>query len=106
MDFSAPSSAFGTKQDKGEINTGYYFDPYKYQGITARVLRNFALNERTSIRLLAEPSLMYYSYSEDNFDGFTTGFNRAVPYDRIMLQPCPPTCLWISRERATASTCI
>ena len=81
MDFSAPSSAFGTKQDKGEIAPGFYFDPYKYQGLTARGLRNFALNERTSIRILAEPSLMYYSYSEDNFDGFTIGFNRAVPFD-------------------------
>ncbi|MEJ7692330.1 hypothetical protein, partial [Daejeonella sp.] len=81
MEFSAPSAAFGTKQDKGDIATGYYFDPYKYQGLTARGLRNFVLNERTSVRILAEPSLMYYSYSEDNFDGFTTGFNRAVPYD-------------------------
>ncbi|SKB41424.1 hypothetical protein [Daejeonella lutea] len=81
MDFSAPSSAFGTKQDKGNLDIGYYFYPYKYQGITARGLRNFALNKRTSLRILAEPSLMYYSYSEDNFDGFTDGFNRAVPYD-------------------------
>jgi hypothetical protein len=81
MDFSAPTSAFGTKQDKGEIATGYYFDPYKYQGLTARGLRNFALNQRTSIRILAEPSLMYYSYSEDNFDGLQAGFNRAVRFD-------------------------
>lgn len=81
MDFSAPSAAFGTKQDKGDIATGYYFDPYKYQGLTARGLRNFVLNERTSVRILAEPSLMYYSYSEDNFDGLQDGFNRAVPFN-------------------------
>ena len=81
MDFSAPSSAFGTKQDKGEIAVGYYFDPYKYQGLTARGLRNIALNERTSLRILAEPSLMYNSYAEDNFDWLKTGYNRAVPFD-------------------------
>ncbi len=81
MDFFAPSTAFGTKQDKGEIGQGYYFEPYKYQGLTARALRNFTLNERTSIKILAEPSLMYYSYSEDNFDGLQAGYNRAVRFD-------------------------
>lgn len=81
MNFTAPSTAFGTKQDKGEIFWNNYFDPYHYHALAARGLRQFNLNERTSVRIVAEPSLRYYSYSADNYDGFQTGFNRAVPFD-------------------------
>lgn len=81
MDFFAPSTAFGTKQDKGDIFWSNYFEPYHYHGLAARALHQFVLNERTSVRILAEPSLRYYSYSADNYDGFQTGFNRAVRFD-------------------------
>ena len=81
MDFLAPSTAFGTKQDKGDIFWSNYFDPYHYHGLAARALHQFVLNERTSVMILAEPSLRYYSYSADNYDGFQTGFNRAVRFD-------------------------
>ena len=81
IDFVAPSTAFGTKQDKGDIWWSNYFDPYHYHALSARALRQFNLNERTSVRIVAEPSLRYYSYSADNYDGFQTGFNRAVRFD-------------------------
>lgn len=81
MNFFAPSSAFGTKQDKGEIWWFNYFEPYHYHALAAHALRQFNLNERTFVRIVAEPSLRYYSYSADNYDGFQAGFNRAVRFD-------------------------
>jgi hypothetical protein len=81
MDFFAPSTAFGTKQDKGIIGQGFYFDPYLYHGVSARAVHHVILNERTFVSILAEPSLRYYTYGADNYDGFQIGFNRAVQFN-------------------------
>lgn len=93
MDFVAPSAAFGTKQDKGIISTGFYFDSYHYHAVSARAIHRTVLNERSFINILAEPSLRYYTYGTDNYDSLQVGFNRAMRFNPDNPATLPPDLL-------------